>query len=164
MDCVDVLDFIKPGHIVCEIGCRTGLSTKLFLEAGAIVYTIDPWIEYMEYRERVNGNWYYQAMERLAPFGSKVIILRMMSNEAVPFIPMCDLIWIDGNHDYNFVLKDMEMYWDKVKSGGYLSGDDYHMEEHPDVKDAVNFFVEKNKLNLDILGRSWIIKKETNEY
>lgn len=162
MDCHDILEFIKPDHTVCEIGCRTGLSTKLFLENGATVYTIDPWKEYMEYRETVNKEWYYQALERLAPFGSDVIILQMMSSEAISFIPMCDLIWIDGNHEYNFVLEDMKMYWPKVKKAGYLSGDDYHSEKHPGVKEAVNFFVEKRKLNLDVIGRSWIIKKEAD--
>ena len=34
-------------------------------------------------------------------------------------------VYIDGNHLYEFVKGDLEVYWSKVKSGGYIAGDDY---------------------------------------
>jgi hypothetical protein len=36
-----------------------------------------------------------------------------------------DWVYIDGNHLYEFVLRDLESYAPKVKPGGYLAGDDY---------------------------------------
>jgi hypothetical protein len=36
-----------------------------------------------------------------------------------------DWVYIDGNHLYEFVLRDLENYSLKVKPGGYIAGDDY---------------------------------------
>ena len=36
-----------------------------------------------------------------------------------------DYVYIDGNHLYEFVKKDLELSLRKVKSGGYITGDDY---------------------------------------
>jgi hypothetical protein len=36
-----------------------------------------------------------------------------------------DWIYIDGNHQYEFVKQDLELYFAKVKPGGLVSGDDY---------------------------------------
>jgi cephalosporin hydroxylase len=39
-----------------------------------------------------------------------------------------DWIYIDGNHQYEFVLLDLESYYPKVKAGGSIVGDDYGVE------------------------------------
>jgi len=36
-----------------------------------------------------------------------------------------DWVYIDGNHLYEYVKKDLELSFQKVKSGGYITGDDY---------------------------------------
>src|SRR5688572_947522 len=36
-----------------------------------------------------------------------------------------DWVYIDGNHLYEFVLADLESFYPKVRSGGFLAGDDY---------------------------------------
>ncbi len=36
-----------------------------------------------------------------------------------------DWIYVDGDHSYEFVKKDLELFFPKVKSGGYITGDDY---------------------------------------
>ena len=35
-----------------------------------------------------------------------------------------DWVYIDGNHLYGFVKKDLEFYLPKIKRGGYITGDD----------------------------------------
>lgn len=37
-----------------------------------------------------------------------------------------DFIYIDANHDYDFVLQDLKLWFPKVKSKGILFGDDYN--------------------------------------
>jgi cephalosporin hydroxylase len=50
-----------------------------------------------------------------------------------------DILFIDGNHSYNWVIKDFNNYKDFVKNGGYIIFDDYQDNIHsPDVKIAVN--------------------------
>lgn len=150
---IDVISLIKPGDIVCEIGCRRGASTQAFAMAGARVFTIDPWKDYEGYDVPEDKGNYSIAVNRLAVFGNRITILKMKSSEALPYIPMCDLIWIDGNHKYEYILQDIKDYWKKVKVGGYLSGDDYSWAG---VEKAVN----DCGLIFHVIGRSWIIKKE----
>lgn len=150
---IDVIPLVKPGDIVCEIGCRKGVSTQAFAMAGARVFTIDPWKDYEGYNVPEHRDSYSIAVSKLAVFGNRVTILKMMSTEALPYIPMCDLIWIDGNHEYKYIHQDIKDYWKKVKVGGYLSGDDYSW---PGVEKAVI----NCGLIFQVIGRSWVIKKE----
>ena len=39
-----------------------------------------------------------------------------------------DWVYIDGNHLYEFVKADLETYHRKVRTGGYIAGDDYGAE------------------------------------
>ena len=62
------------------------------------------------------------------------------------------MLYIDGAHDYDSVLQDIELYYPKIKSGGLICGHDYMMpmldEEtrtvtwrdapHPGVKQAIH--------------------------
>lgn len=53
-----------------------------------------------------------------------------------------DFIFIDANHTYEFVKKDIAAYLPKMKKGGIMAGHDYNMS-HPGVIQAVNeAFVE----------------------
>lgn len=45
-----------------------------------------------------------------------------------------DFVWIDAGHDYESVIKDINAWLPKVKSGGVIGGDDYPMDG---VKKAV---------------------------
>jgi cephalosporin hydroxylase len=36
-----------------------------------------------------------------------------------------DFVYIDANHAYNYVVQDIELWYPKVKKGGYLCGHDY---------------------------------------
>jgi hypothetical protein len=46
-----------------------------------------------------------------------------------------DLIFIDANHTYKYVLEDLNNYFPKLKEGGIFCGDDFFMRLHEnDVK------------------------------
>jgi hypothetical protein len=58
-------------------------------------------------------------------FGERVIFVRKFSEEAVNFVPdEIDFLYIDGNHRYKYVSKELELYYPKVKKGGVIIGDD----------------------------------------
>jgi len=38
-----------------------------------------------------------------------------------------DLIFIDGNHTYKYVLDDLENYYPTLKNWHYVRGDDFYM-------------------------------------
>jgi hypothetical protein len=61
-----------------------------------------------------------------------------------------DLIYIDGDHSYEGVKKDLEISHSKIKPNGYILGHDY-TPQFQGVMDAVNEFCSKYDLTLDSL-------------
>lgn len=55
-----------------------------------------------------------------------------------------DMCFIDANHEYDFVRKDIEAYLPKIKKGGTLAGHDW---SYPGVKNALIDLYEDMGLN-----------------
>ena len=49
-----------------------------------------------------------------------------------------DFIYIDADHKYESVIKDVELYLPKLKKGGIIGGHDYCPYSWPDVIKAVD--------------------------
>jgi len=64
---------------------------------------------------------------RMAMFEDKCEWIEKMSCDAHFDIPddTLDFLFIDGAHDYASVMSDLVLYYDKVKVGGVISGDDF---------------------------------------
>jgi len=62
-----------------------------------------------------------------------------------------DLIYIDGDHSYEGVKKDLNVSYEKTKKGGFIMGHDYTNERFPGVVKAVNEFCDEKELNIDSL-------------
>lgn len=117
------------------------------------LYTIDPWIPYNEGNEAKNAinmiEFEYEARRLLAPYNCE--ILKMTSMEAVKKFEdeSIDFVFIDGNHEYEYVYEDIIEWTKKVKKGGIVCGHDY--KEDPSRKygviKAVNQYVEENNIN-----------------
>jgi len=67
--------------------------------------------------------------------------------------------FVDADHAYISVTKDIETWWPKIKIGGYLAGHDF---QNKDVKMAVTEFSKYKNLNIEIGGNCWSLKKERN--
>ena len=160
-----VLDLIKPGEIACEIGVRSGQSSFALLNKGCFVYMIDPWEEYEEYTESKAYRFeedYENVLKMVNEFPNQYKIIRKKSDDTLNDVPNnLSLVYIDGNHVHDFVLRDMNNYWPKIRSGGWLTGDDISMEGV--AKAVVEFYFEKRKecpdLRLEYHGRNWAIQK-----
>jgi predicted O-methyltransferase YrrM len=65
-----------------------------------------------------------------------------------------DVLFIDGDHQYDGVIKDFNNYKDFVVKGGYIIFDDYQDYIHsPEVKKAVDDLIgDLNVLEYEILG------------
>jgi hypothetical protein len=95
------------------------------------VYGIDPWEDYSEYSEYKNeqNNIYNVFQQNLANRHDKdkIHIQRGYShNEISKFEDgFFDIIYIDGNHEPEYVLEDAVLAFRKLKIDGYLIFDDY---------------------------------------
>jgi predicted O-methyltransferase YrrM len=95
------------------------------------LYGIDPWIDYNEYPEYKNEqSSIYDTFQRnihRAGISDKLTILRDFSHRALQTLEddSLDIIYIDGNHNPEYVLEDAVLTFRKVKIGGYIIFDDY---------------------------------------
>ena len=69
-----------------------------------------------------------------------------------------DFVYIDANHDYSFIKKDLRLWYPKVKKDGWLGGHDFKAIQTGVVR-AVNEFVAKQKKELQGTDNDWWIKK-----
>ena len=73
-----------------------------------------------------------------------------------------DFVYIDGDHSYEFVKKDLEGFLPKIKKGGYLTVDDYAFWKIVlgyGVKKAVDEFVRNHKkIDLRVDGGQAILR------
>ncbi len=64
--------------------------------------------------------------------------------------------FIDADHAYESVKKDIETWWPKIRIGGYLAGHDF---QNNDVSRAVTEFAASNNLNIKNGGNCWLVQK-----
>lgn len=127
------------------------------------LYLVDPYV-YYEGLDKEYPNIediYKETKERFNEFGDKVVFIRKKSDEAIDDIPdNIDFVYIDGNHDYEYARKDIEVYYDKLRKGGILSGHSIWAVRLKTVIRALLEFADKH--NLDVDGNEhdwWLIKK-----
>jgi len=143
----------KKNLVGAEIGVQYGINARDILEKYDIktLYLIDPYIDLTD----------ELAKEYLNKFKDKIVWIKKLSWNAVNDIPNnLDFVYIDGDHNYEAVKKDLEMYYPKVKKGGLFSGHDY-ANRAPGVVKAVNEFFANKKEAIYSGGRwDWFIFKE----
>ena len=100
---------------------------------GQQLILVDPWRHLEDYLDSWNlsdaemERNYRITLETLSRFQERIRILRMRSEEAAPLIPddSCDFIYIDANHAYEAVKRDLQLWFPKLRVGGVMSGHDY---------------------------------------
>ncbi len=65
-------------------------------------------------------------------------------------------VFIDADHRWDAVVKDLEAWKPKVRPGGVFAGHDYIAPLWPDVKRAVDLEFGKK---VEVLGTSWVVRK-----
>ena len=72
-----------------------------------------------------------------------------------------DWVYIDADHSYEAVKRDLEAYFRVVKPGGFLAGDDYGEEDRwfgQGVTQAVDEFAERCA-DLTVIGTQFLLRK-----
>jgi hypothetical protein len=154
--CEPIIEFVKPHMIGVEIGVFKCDSTILFLEKCKYMYLIDPCRPY-----EGNPDTEYFAdpkfvSDRLSRFAHT--FYQSMSKDVAHLIPDVDFVFVDGNHTLEYVQKDLELYYPKIKPGGFMAGHDYDAG-HPGVQQAVmEFFIWPDQV-IEHYGRCWLVRK-----
>lgn len=166
--CSYLPDILEPQSTMIEIGSYMGESTLLFASTGLFskVYAIDPFeigeqfnlfledstvelnypvTDFIEKEFKTNTR-YFSFIEHLSDYSYNVA--DSFKDKSI------DFIYIDGDHSYGSVKKDLELYLSKVKKGGVIAGHDYTKHRWPGVVQAVDEIVGKPDHTFD--DTSWI--------
>lgn len=124
--------FNKAGYKVgAEIGVQHGRFAQVLCARipGLKLHCIDPWLAYSEIRgtQLDFEQTYAIAKKTLAPYD--VDFWRMASLEAVSIFDdgELDFVYIDGFHQFDWVMRDIIEWSSKVRKGGIISGHDYYL-------------------------------------
>ena len=183
----ELLHFLPKGGVGAEIGVAQGDFSQAILDAAApsALHLIDPW-SHLEIgsdllgsadllaNQRATGagespaavpensegfDTYSKVVERFAT-EPRVHIHRQYSYKIVSQFPDAhfDFVYLDGNHTYEFVLRDLQDFAAKLKPGGLLFGHDYFEDafarrENYGVIDAVSAFLKRSDFRFLML--SW---------
>ena len=120
-------------RVGAEIGVNKGRFSKWICHQmrrnKPKLFLIDPYKSYTEYSEYLDQNKmdaiYAEAQVRLAKYNCEFV--KKMSMDAVKDFNdnSLDFVYIDGNHDYQYVVNDIAEWSKKVRPGGIVSGHDY---------------------------------------
>ena len=118
---------------------------------------------YFKYIKKQNPYSKEAVEDLLAKFKENITLIKGNSNLILKKIDMSkiDYVFLDGGHSYETVKNDLECCLEVIKTNGTIMCDDYNFGHLPDVKNAIDEFVKKNKLSCQILcdGRFAKIEK-----
>lgn len=137
---------------VCEIGVWKGRTTVHILQTCKSLVSIDPW----EGLEKYPNHDFDNDGNVLAGFATNLaahythrgkwleiykkpsaLVARQMHPERT-----FDMVFIDGNHFYDYVVEDIGLWAPRIRVGGWLCGHDYQPVWEPTMR-AVNDVVQK---------------------
>lgn len=139
-----------------EIGVAGGSYSETLCQSipRLTLYCIDIWQPYHGnrrggYRQQHNNN-FELAQKRLAQYNTKLI--RAMSMDAVKDFAdgSLDFVFIDSNHDFDYVMEDLIEWTKKVRPGGIVSGHDYHPIRNGGVIEAVDAYTNAHGIKLNL--------------
>jgi SAM-dependent methyltransferase len=119
---------------------------------------IDPWTDYSDYPEYKGQQLtIYDAFTRnmqLCGLQDRVTVKRGYSNEVLPTLEdnSFDIIYIDGNHEPEYVLEDAVLAFRKLKVGGRLIFDDYGWGGPDLTKRGIDGFLNGYHKRITVLG------------
>ena len=164
-----VKNHLQGSFIGVEIGVQAGKNAKSILDTLNIkrLYLVDPYIEFYQPQTGTGATKEVQeihkrnAKKRLEKYKDKIEFVEKLSSEAAGLFGdnSLDFVYIDGNHDYDFVIQDITLWYPKVRSGGVIGGHDFGINWVGVVEAVLEY---RDKHNLKLYGDKydwWFIKK-----
>ena len=153
-----LLEMMPQNSVCAEIGVNQGLFSEEILEVvnPKKLHLIDPWTG--EPHSHNYKRLCTKLKERIE--SGQVEIHRSKSQDCCDHFPdkYFDWIYVDGNHKYKSVRRDLERYYPKVKMYGFITGDDYRLvEKRRGLRDAVAEIAEKFHMRLILIKNNQYI-------
>lgn len=161
-----------------EVGSWKGASTheiaqRLKNRTDSKIIAVDTWLgafehiiskEYNTMLNRVHGypTIYREFISNMKAYGYSKLVspLPLPSNQAYDVLLhqgiTADIVYIDAAHDEIPVFSDISLYFELLKIGGFMIGDDFQIEG---VSLAVKRFSTLKKIAYEVQGNVWFMIK-----
>lgn len=148
---------LKEGKMIdmygLEIGTYRGENAYNMLRLLDIkkMFLVDP------YLPNATGCIHYKKAKSILRKWKNKVYFRMAKSEDASKMfrdNYLDFIYIDGDHSYKAVKKDIELYYPKVSEGGVIGGHDF-CGSCPGVCRAVIEFCDKNNIKFQSWDKDW---------
>jgi hypothetical protein len=140
-----------------EIGVLEGYFSEILCQSNPELklYSIDAWLFYpirKNFRKQKDyDRAYVEAKKRLSAYPNDIIIKKWSMDAARDFADeSLDFVFIDGNHEFQFITNDIAEWSKKVRRGGIVSGHDFgrsHDGQFGNVKDVVLAWAYSKKIH-----------------
>lgn len=160
------MDLLPKNSTGVELGVFKGEFTQQILRTvkPKMLYLIDLW----EYNEDIHSANFdekpdmiknYEHVKKRYERLKNVMIKRGYSDQELQKLANDSLDWIyvDADHRYEGVKKDLEIAIKKVKKNGIIAGDDYIEKQGWGVVKAVNEFLETKQVELILIKNYQIV-------
>ena len=135
----------RPDGTIVELGAWKGRSSAfLVVEAknkspNIKIHIVDTWLGSGEHTAGLTDGLYEKFISNMAPLNGHYQAHRMTTDDAAPLFEdgSLDAVFIDADHTYEAVKRDVANWMPKVRKGGILAGHDY-VHTWPGVIQAVN--------------------------
>lgn len=166
-----LIDVIRKNEytIGAEVGCEKGNTTIRLLECfpRLQLYAVDLWGSQpevlTEYCKATYKDWNFKTIKlefysQIKPHKQRVTILQGVSWEMAKLVEdqSLDFVFIDADHGYESVKKDIIAWTPKLKSKGMVSGHDINLQG---VIQATSEMVQEGRLKYGE-DKCWYCKKE----
>ena len=175
----------KNLRIGLEVGVAAGSHIDSILKNTSVkkMYGVDPYLFYerndekplikdlmlffkiysitKESKKKIFNSFFELAKKKLSKYGRRVELIRKSSKAAAEEFKnrTLDFVFIDANHSFKNCYQDIQLWYPKIKMGGYLMGHDYNMDYFPGVVRAVNKSFKRERISVDLKSEVWFVKK-----
>lgn len=164
---------------VVEVGVHRGANARAILKDNLLIeklYLVDPWATYesigqaesndkrMVRMTTVQMDGFAMGVYEYFLLNDKVRIIRAMSRFVAPMLgaDSIDCVYIDADHSYRAVIRDIGTWIGVVNSRGVIAGHDYS-SGWPDVVRAIDGVFDKSVLNRLESGSWYVNKKDIDQ-
>lgn len=138
---VDLCRFIPEDATGVEIGSFAGESSLILadhLKEGTLI-CVDPWMPDYYSRKQIPAaeRVFDQVAEGFLNIRKEKRMSHDFLQEMIDTETRFDFVYIDGNHKYDYVRRDIKMALQVIKPGGMICGHDYKFKGSPGVERAV---------------------------
>jgi hypothetical protein len=164
-----VIELLPQNSVWVELGAWTGRSASYCVvelinkNKFFKFYCVDDWtggIDLKETNIAKENSVKTLFLKNIEPIKSNITVIDSLSwDAAINFEDeSVDFCYVDAGHTYECVANDLASWWPKIKKDAYFGGDDF-TNDFPGVIKAVTEFFENKKINVEKIGRCWLVKK-----